>query len=153
MAFSHTMLTFDRFLRISFSSWRVLEYGFLLLPSFGVSLPPWWDSHSPESAFISRAFSSVSQSVDCFLVSLDDVWIHPSYLSNAHSGVVFYLSMWYKRSEQHYRIALFFSAASLAGAFGGIFAYVSNLQVLKNLEIKSLTVRKRVLLIWKVLVA
>ena len=36
-------------------------------------------------------------------------------------GVVFYLSMWYKRNEQHYRIALFYSAASLAGAFGGIF--------------------------------
>lgn len=31
--------------------------------------------------------------------------------------------MWYKRNEQHYRVALFFSAASLAGAFGGILAY------------------------------
>lgn len=39
-------------------------------------------------------------------------------------GVVFYFSMWYKRSERVYRISLFFSAASLAGAFGGIFAYV-----------------------------
>ncbi|KAI9368417.1 major facilitator superfamily domain-containing protein [Aspergillus egyptiacus] len=38
-------------------------------------------------------------------------------------GVVFYLSMWYKRNEQHYRVALFFSAASLAGAFGGILAW------------------------------
>lgn len=38
-------------------------------------------------------------------------------------GVVFYLSMWYRRSERTYRIALFFSAASLAGAFGGILAY------------------------------
>lgn len=38
-------------------------------------------------------------------------------------GVVFYLSMWYKRQERQYRIALFFSAASLAGAFGGILAY------------------------------
>jgi len=36
-------------------------------------------------------------------------------------GVVFYLSMWYKRNEQHYRIALFVSAATLAGAFGGLF--------------------------------
>ena len=35
-------------------------------------------------------------------------------------GIVFYLSMWYKRNEQHYRIALFFSAVSLAGAFGGL---------------------------------
>ena len=39
-------------------------------------------------------------------------------------GVVYYLSMWYKRSEQHYRMALFFAAPTLAGAFGGIF--VSN---------------------------
>lgn len=38
-------------------------------------------------------------------------------------GVVFLLSMWYKRHERQYRIALFFSAASLAGAFGGILAY------------------------------
>lgn len=39
-------------------------------------------------------------------------------------GVVFYLSCWYKREERTYRVALFFSAASLAGAFGGILAYV-----------------------------
>ncbi|KAF9649711.1 MFS transporter [Thelephora ganbajun] len=38
-------------------------------------------------------------------------------------GVVYYLSMWYKRNEQHYRIALFFAAPTLAGAFGGIFAF------------------------------
>lgn len=38
-------------------------------------------------------------------------------------GVVFYLSMWYKRAERQYRIALFFGMASLAGAFGGILAY------------------------------
>jgi len=31
--------------------------------------------------------------------------------------------MWYKRTETHYRVALFFSAASLAGAFGGILAF------------------------------
>lgn len=44
--------------------------------------------------------------------------------SGLFPGVVFYLSMWYKRSEQHYRVALFFSAASLAGAFGGVLAWV-----------------------------
>ncbi|KAL6712740.1 hypothetical protein ACLMJK_009678 [Lecanora helva] len=43
--------------------------------------------------------------------------------SGLFPGVVFYLSMWYKREEQHYRISLFFSAASLAGAFGGILAW------------------------------
>ncbi|KAI9658303.1 MAG: hypothetical protein M1821_002436 [Bathelium mastoideum] len=38
-------------------------------------------------------------------------------------GVVYYLSMWYKRNERQFRVSLFFSAASLAGAFGGILAY------------------------------
>ncbi|OQD87507.1 hypothetical protein PENANT_c005G08786 [Penicillium antarcticum] len=61
------------------------------------------------------------------------VEIYPGYLasrfflgvaeSGLFPGVVFYLSMWYKRNEQHYRVALFFSAASLAGAFGGILAW------------------------------
>ncbi|KAI0114344.1 major facilitator superfamily domain-containing protein [Nemania sp. FL0031] len=38
-------------------------------------------------------------------------------------GVTYYFSMWYKRRERQYRVALFFSAASLAGAFGGALAY------------------------------
>lgn len=45
--------------------------------------------------------------------------------SGLFPGVVYYFSMWYKRRERQYRVALFFSAASLAGAFGGILAYVS----------------------------
>ena len=36
-------------------------------------------------------------------------------------GFIFYLTMWYKRNEQLYRIFLFFSAASLSGAFSGLF--------------------------------
>lgn len=43
--------------------------------------------------------------------------------SGLFPGVVFYLSMWYKRKERQFRIALFFSAAALAGAFGGILAF------------------------------
>lgn len=31
--------------------------------------------------------------------------------------------MWYKRRERQFRISLFFSAAALAGSFGGILAY------------------------------
>lgn len=38
-------------------------------------------------------------------------------------GVAFYLSMWYKRSEHALRLAIFFSMATLAGAFGGVLAY------------------------------
>lgn len=36
---------------------------------------------------------------------------------------VFYFSMWYKRKERQFRVALFFSAAAFAGAFGGILAW------------------------------
>jgi Sugar phosphate permease len=49
--------------------------------------------------------------------------------SGLFPGVVYYLSMWYKRNEQHYRVALFFSAASLAGAFGGVLAWVGLLSL------------------------
>ncbi|KAK2752473.1 hypothetical protein FQN54_008135 [Arachnomyces sp. PD_36] len=43
--------------------------------------------------------------------------------SGLFPGVVWVLSMWYKRNERVYRVALFFSAVSLAGAFGGILAW------------------------------
>lgn len=48
--------------------------------------------------------------------------------SGLFPGVVYYISMWYKRNEQHYRVSLFFSAASLAGAFGGILAWVCSIR-------------------------
>ncbi|CAF0779377.1 unnamed protein product [Rotaria sordida] len=38
-------------------------------------------------------------------------------------GVNFYLSSWYKRCELLWRVSIFFSAAALAGAFGGVLAY------------------------------
>ncbi|KAJ7160893.1 MFS general substrate transporter [Mycena filopes] len=38
-------------------------------------------------------------------------------------GVVYYLTLWYPRRMLQWRIALFFGAASLAGAFGGALAY------------------------------
>lgn len=37
-------------------------------------------------------------------------------------GVNYFISQWYCRGECGYRMALFFSAATLAGAFGGILA-------------------------------
>jgi MFS family permease len=45
--------------------------------------------------------------------------------SGLFPGVVFYFSMWYCRRERQYRISLFFGGAALAGAFGGILAFVS----------------------------
>lgn len=38
-------------------------------------------------------------------------------------GVTFYLSLWYRPREVSSRIAIFFSAATVAGAFGGILAF------------------------------
>lgn len=38
-------------------------------------------------------------------------------------GVNYYICLWYPRSERSKRIAIFFSAASISGAFGGLLAY------------------------------
>ncbi|RHZ54299.1 hypothetical protein Glove_428g50 [Diversispora epigaea] len=38
-------------------------------------------------------------------------------------GIIFYLTLWYKRSEQTYRISLFFSGATISGALSGLFAF------------------------------
>jgi MFS family permease len=38
-------------------------------------------------------------------------------------GVTFYLTMWYTRYEYQWRMALFFSAVGIAGAFSGLLAY------------------------------
>lgn len=38
-------------------------------------------------------------------------------------GVTWYLTTWYPRSKMSLRIAIFFSAATIAGAFGGLLAY------------------------------
>ena len=37
-------------------------------------------------------------------------------------GVNYYLSLWYPRADRGMRVAIFFSAATLAGAFGGVLA-------------------------------
>ncbi|KAI9454715.1 MFS general substrate transporter [Russula earlei] len=39
-----------------------------------------------------------------------------------YPGIIFYLSCWYKRSELGSRVALFFTAATMAGAFSGFLA-------------------------------
>jgi sugar phosphate permease len=41
-------------------------------------------------------------------------------------GVTYYITMWYARHECGLRMALFFSAATAAGAFGGLLAYGIN---------------------------
>ncbi|KAJ2932770.1 hypothetical protein H1R20_g4327, partial [Candolleomyces eurysporus] len=39
-----------------------------------------------------------------------------------YPGVVYYISSWYKRSETGFRVAIFFSSATVAGAFSGLLA-------------------------------
>ncbi|GAA6033948.1 hypothetical protein JCM8097_000423 [Rhodosporidiobolus ruineniae] len=38
-------------------------------------------------------------------------------------GCIFVFSMYYKRNERHWRVAVFFGGAALAGAFGGVLAW------------------------------
>jgi MFS family permease len=40
-----------------------------------------------------------------------------------YPGVAYYITMWYCRSEGQFRQSLFFSAASVAGAFSGLLAF------------------------------
>ena len=40
-----------------------------------------------------------------------------------YPGVAYYITMWYCRSEAQFRQAMFFSAASVAGAFSGLLAF------------------------------
>lgn len=40
-----------------------------------------------------------------------------------YPGVAYYLTMWYCTDEMAFRQGLFFSAASVAGAFSGLLAY------------------------------
>ncbi|KAH9968843.1 major facilitator superfamily domain-containing protein [Russula dissimulans] len=49
-----------------------------------------------------------------FLLGLTEAGLYP--------GITYYLSSWYKRSELGFRIAVFFSAATIAGAFSGFLA-------------------------------
>ncbi|KAJ8079565.1 hypothetical protein PM082_011152 [Marasmius tenuissimus] len=49
-------------------------------------------------------------------------WFLGTFEAGLFPGVNYYLSCWYKRSEFGIRAALFFSAATVSGAFGGLLA-------------------------------
>ncbi|PCH36326.1 MFS general substrate transporter [Wolfiporia cocos MD-104 SS10] len=49
-------------------------------------------------------------------------WLLGAFEAGLFPGVNYYLSCWYKRSEFGLRAAVFFSAATIAGAFGGLLA-------------------------------
>lgn len=49
-------------------------------------------------------------------------WMLGTFEAGLFPGVNYYLSCWYKRTEFGLRAALFFSAATVSGAFGGLLA-------------------------------
>ncbi|EGN96864.1 hypothetical protein SERLA73DRAFT_170229 [Serpula lacrymans var. lacrymans S7.3] len=49
-------------------------------------------------------------------------WMLGTFEAGLYPGVNYYLSCWYKRSEFGVRAAIFFSAATVSGAFGGLLA-------------------------------
>lgn len=46
----------------------------------------------------------------------------PRYLTIVLSGLAFFITCFYKRNELLLRIGIYVSAASMAGAFGGLLA-------------------------------
>lgn len=49
--------------------------------------------------------------------------------------MTYYISLWYKRDEQAKRVAIFFSAATVAGAFGGLLAFgIENMEAIAGLH-------------------
>ncbi|KZS94670.1 MFS general substrate transporter [Sistotremastrum niveocremeum HHB9708] len=56
-------------------------------------------------------------------------WLLGMFEAGLFPGVNYYLSCWYKRSEFGIRAAIFFSAATVSGAFGGLLAAaISNME-------------------------
>ncbi|KZO94375.1 MFS general substrate transporter [Calocera viscosa TUFC12733] len=56
-------------------------------------------------------------------------WFLGMFEAGLYPGVNYYLSCWYKRSEFGIRAAVFFSAATVSGAFGGLLAAaISNME-------------------------
>ncbi|KAI9460333.1 MFS general substrate transporter [Boletus coccyginus] len=63
----------------------------------------------------------------CLVKTYPELLVARVFLGLAESGlfpgVTYYISLWYPRAELAKRIAIFSSAATLAGAFGGFLAY------------------------------
>ncbi|KAG1798489.1 MFS general substrate transporter [Suillus plorans] len=63
----------------------------------------------------------------CLVRSYQSLVVARTFLGFTEAGLVpgvnYYICLWYPRSERSKRIAIFFSSASLAGAFGGLLAY------------------------------
>ncbi|CAF1103900.1 unnamed protein product [Rotaria sordida] len=71
-----------------------------------------WGTITLGIAFVKNATQLI---VVRFLLGMTEAGFFP--------GIVIYLSFWYRKQEQIFRIAIFFSAAAMAGGIGSIMAY------------------------------
>ena len=46
-----------------------------------------------------------------------------SFEAGLFPGIIYYMSLWYRRKEQALRLGFFWSFSALAGAFSGLIAY------------------------------
>ena len=73
-------------------------------------------------SFHSTVLLGLYPNSDFILSEIDLLDLHLQGAAEAgfFPGVIFYLTLWYIRRDQAFRMAMFFSGAMLAGAFGGI---------------------------------
>lgn len=89
---------------------------------------------------IARIFLGVAEAGYDYLLSLRSPFsLYTEQVTEAvqrlFPGVAYYITMWYARHEAQFRQALFFSAASVAGAFSGLLAFgIAHMDGVGNLE-------------------
>ena len=70
-----------------------------------------------------RMSANLITSLASFRVSSDQNIMIEMWNSDHLSAATFLLTIWYKRYEVQGRMAIFYAAASLSGAFSGLLAY------------------------------
>ncbi|KAK4702792.1 MFS transporter, ACS family, pantothenate transporter, partial [Phenoliferia sp. Uapishka_3] len=89
-------------------AWRPSRWLPLIMLGWGIVITLTGIVHNFPGLFTARVFLGITE-------------------SGLFPGVTFFLSQWYLRHEVALRISIFFSAATIAGAFGGLLARLINL--------------------------
>lgn len=77
-----------------------------------------------EGLLVSRLFLGVTGICPCFNYSVyQNTGANIVLEGGLYPGVAYYITTWYCPHEAQFRQALFFSAASIAGAFSGLLAF------------------------------
>jgi MFS family permease len=77
----------------------------------------------PIAMFIFGAMAMISAACTSFGGILTTRWFLGMAESGFYPGVIFYLTTFYKRSELAGRLAIFYAASSIAGAFTGLISF------------------------------